>query len=65
MGNIVLDRNVDQVVLAAYAAIRSRMQLGSQKYDPNVWRSESVCRHVRRAIKHALTELEIADGDRK
>ena len=41
------------------------MQLGSQKYGPGVWRSESIRRHIRRAIKHAVTEMEIANGDRE
>jgi hypothetical protein len=45
-------------------AIADRMQLGAAKYDPDDWRDESVVRHVRRAIKHAVTALEIADGDR-
>jgi hypothetical protein len=40
------------------------MQLGAAKYDPDDWRGESVVRHVRRAIKHAITALEISDGDR-
>jgi len=61
MSNVALERNQDQVVRYASAAIRSRMDLGSQKYDPSVWRSELVRRHIRRAI----TELEIADGDLK
>jgi len=65
MINVVLERNEDQVILNAAAAIRSRMELGSQKYDPSVWRDESVRRHIRRAIKHALTEIEIAKGDRE
>jgi len=38
--------------------------LAAAKYDPNDWRGESVVRHVRRAIKHAVTALEIVDGDR-
>jgi len=63
VSNVALQRNTDQVVLAASTAIRTRMELGSQKYDPCVWRSESVRRHIRHAIKHAVTELEIADGD--
>jgi len=41
------------------------MEFGSHKYDPSVWRDESVRRHIRRAIKHAVTELEVADGDRE
>ena len=40
------------------------MQLGTAKYDPDDWRGESLVRHVRRAIKHAVTALEIIDGDR-
>ena len=65
MSDIVLERNQDQVVLAASCAVRSRMLLGRHRYDPGIWRSESVRRHVRRAIKHAITELETAEGDRE
>ena len=46
-------------------AIIKLTQLGAEKYDPDEWRAETAERHIRRAIKHALTHLEIRDGDRE
>lgn len=56
--------NCNLVTDAACQAIHERMAIGAAKYNPNDWRGETVARHVRRAIKHAITSLEIADGDR-
>ncbi len=61
---ITLDENKSAVVDAAIRAITSRMEIGATKYDPNDWRNESVARHVRRVIKHAITAMEIVDADR-
>jgi hypothetical protein len=59
-----LDKNKAVVTDAATDAINARMEIGALKYDPNDWRGESVARHVRRAVKHAITHLEISAGDR-
>lgn len=40
------------------------MQLGAARYAPDAYRAESVVRNVRRAIKRAVTALEMADGER-
>ena len=53
------------VCRVAEAAIVERMALGVQQgYDPGDWLTESQERHIRRAVKHAMTHLEIRDGDR-
>ena len=59
-----LFRSKVDVAMAAEFAVAERMDLGAEKHDPDSWRSESLDRHIRRAIKHALTFLEIRDGDR-
>ena len=59
-----LAENKAAVINAATDSINARMDIGAKKYDPNDWRSESVARHVHRGLKHAITALEIADGDR-
>ena len=59
-----LQQSQSDLANTAGRAISDRMQLGAAKYDPDDWRRESVVRHVRRTIKHAITALEIADGDR-
>lgn len=64
MTNASLGRNVDEVISVAAGAIRVRMKIGSQKYDPSAWHSESVRRHAYRAIKHLVTAMEIAEGER-
>ena len=60
-----LAENKAAVAIAATEAIDAQMNLGALKYDPNDWRKESIVRHVRRAIRHAITHLEITDGDRE
>jgi hypothetical protein len=62
--SIRLRQSQSDLANTAGRAIADRMQLGAAKYDPDDWRGESLVRHVRRAIKHAVTGLEIADGDR-
>lgn len=60
-----LARTQLDLALNASAAINERTALGAEKYDPTEWRRETATRHIRRAIKHALTALEIADGERE
>jgi hypothetical protein len=50
--------------VVAEDAICDMTRLGAEKYDPDEWRTETPERHIRRSIKHALTALEIAAGDR-
>ena len=57
--------NKAAVIDAATESINARMNIGAANYNPHDWRGETVARHVRRAIKHAITSLEIADGDRE
>lgn len=61
---MTLAKNKTVVIDAASDAICKRMTIGAEKYNPDGWRGESVVRHVRRAIRHAVTALEIRDGDR-
>jgi uncharacterized Fe-S cluster-containing protein len=50
--------------VTAEDCIWDQTELGAEKYDPDEWRKETARRHIRRAIKHSLTALEILDGDR-
>ena len=60
----MLKQNADRVIIDAASAIRSRMAIGAEKYDPSAWREESVRRHAYRAIKHLVTAMEINEGER-
>jgi hypothetical protein len=53
------------IIASAVNAILSQTSLGAEKYDPDQWRDETIERHVRRAVKHAMTFLEIQDEDRE